>query len=84
MQPSQSAMLDQQYKLLQMQKMQQDMNTSDKTIKVANADGSESVKQFNVKTGKYDIDITGASPLSQQISNPQTIQQIADFCTSNR
>jgi hypothetical protein len=38
MQPSQSAQLEQQYKMMQMQKMQQEMNTSDKTIKVSNPD----------------------------------------------
>lgn len=38
MQPSQSAQLDQQYKILQMQKLQQDMQTSDKTQTVKNAD----------------------------------------------
>jgi len=84
MQPSQSAQLEQQYKMMQMQKMQQEMNTSDKTIKVSNPDWTESVKQFNVKTGQYDIDITWASPLSQNIQDPVTMQQIADTCSSRR
>lgn len=84
MQPSQSAQLEQQYKMLQMQKMQQEMNTSDKTQTVKNADWSETVKQYNVNTGRYDIDVTGSSPLSQNISDPVTMQQIAEFCTSNR
>ena len=54
MQPSQSAQLEQQYKLMQMKKMEQEMNTpkAPETVKTENG-----TFQYNKDTGNYDIPI---------------------------
>jgi len=84
MEPSAAAKMDLLLKQAQLDKLKKESSFSDKTVTVKNADGSESVKQFNVKTGQYDIDITWTSPLSQDIQDPITMQNIADTCTTWR